>query len=130
MPTLRQRKVAKLIIENATLDKPLNGGQIVEKGRYSKSMVIKPSKVLESKGVKDALAEYGLTEELITSSLVSDIENKPKNRLGELRLGAEILKMNEREGGENKTLVLVVTSETAERYGIKPTHNSENSSSR
>jgi len=63
MATLKQRRVAKLIIENATLDNPLNGGEIVEKGRYSKSMVIKPSKVLESKGVKEALTEYGFSED-------------------------------------------------------------------
>ena len=63
MVTVRQRRAAKLIIENATLDKPLNAGQIVEKSRYSKSMVIKPSLVLESAGVKDALNEAGFSED-------------------------------------------------------------------
>ena len=38
-----------------------------------------------------AVAKYGLTEGLITKALVSDIKGKPKKRVEELKLGAEIL---------------------------------------
>jgi hypothetical protein len=63
MATVKQKRVAKLIIENAALDKPLNAGEIVEKSRYSKSMVIKPSVVINSEGVQEELKALGFTEE-------------------------------------------------------------------
>lgn len=53
--------------------------------------------VTESVGFKQALRDLGLTEDLITSSLVYDIREKPKDRLGELKLGAEILGMKSDE---------------------------------
>jgi hypothetical protein len=63
MATERQKKVAKLIVENVSLDDPLNAGEIVEKSRYSRSMVIKPGVVIESQGVQEELEELGFTEE-------------------------------------------------------------------
>lgn len=51
----------------------------------------------ESPGFKQALAEFGLTEELITVSLVTDIKEKKGKRHQELKLGAEILGMVKRE---------------------------------
>lgn len=61
MATTRQKRVAKLIIENATLDKPLTGGQMLEKVRYGK-ISKQPSRILESQGVKDALNDFGFSE--------------------------------------------------------------------
>ena len=120
MPTLRQKALAKKVLENPQLMKEGSKGELVESVGYSKPIAEHPKRVLESKGFKEELAKYGLTEKLITTSLVSDIENKPKNRLGEMRLGAEILKMNDREeGGGNKTLVVMISSESAERFKIK-----------
>lgn len=91
MPTTKQRKLAKELLNAAAMDKPPTAGQMLAKVGYSKNLVKQPGRVIEAQGVKDALAEYGLTEELIATSLVSDIKAKKKNRLGELRLGAELL---------------------------------------
>lgn len=91
MATLKQKRLAKELLNNAVLDKPNTAGAMLEKVGYSKHLAKQPGRVLEAKGVKDALAEYGLTDELITTALVTDIKAKPKNRLGELRLGAELL---------------------------------------
>ena len=38
MATTRQRKLAKVIVENLQVDKPLNAGQMLEKVGYSKSV--------------------------------------------------------------------------------------------
>lgn len=57
---------------------------------------------MESTGFKQALRDLGLTEELITTALIDDIKNKPKNRLGELRLGAEILGITKPENEPEK----------------------------
>ena len=43
-----------------------------------------------SEGVQLLLETYGLTDELIIDSLKEDIEKKPQNRLGELRLASDI----------------------------------------
>jgi len=56
-----------------------------------------PKRIMESVGFKMALRELGLTEELITSSLVEDIKEKPQQRIQELKLGAEILQMTKKE---------------------------------
>jgi hypothetical protein len=90
MPTNRQKKVVEKILE-----KPCTMKEAILESGYSANTAHNPKDVTESKGFKEALKEYGLTEELITCSLVEDIKAKPKNRLGELRLGSEILKMKE-----------------------------------
>ena len=120
MATIRQKKIAKALIEAATMDNPPTKGEIVESNGYGPSMSKNPKVVLESKGVKDALAEYGLTEELITTALVADIYNKENNRLGELKLGADILGMTKKDdGGGNKTLVVVLSNESGQRYAAQ-----------
>lgn len=78
-------------------DSPKDLGVILEDIGYSKSIALNPQMVLESKGFKQAVRDLGLTEDFITSSLVEDIKAKPKNRLGELRLGSEILGMSDNE---------------------------------
>ena len=72
MATLKQRRVAKLIIENATLDKPKTGGEIVESSGYGVSMKKNPQVVLNSDGVKEVLEESGFTEDN-AKQVVSDI---------------------------------------------------------
>ena len=54
--------MAELIVENATLDNPLTGGEIVESSGYGVSMKKNPQVVLNSDGVKETLEEYGFTE--------------------------------------------------------------------
>lgn len=102
IPRPMQVKAAKAMIENLSLDNPKTSGEVMEMIGYSNGVVRTPSIVTESAGYKQALRNLGLTEELITSSLVSDIKEKPKNRLGEMRLGAEILGMNKPENEPEK----------------------------
>lgn len=92
----RQKKAAKAIISNLQSEKPLPAGEVLRSIGYGK-ISNGPIRVLESPGFKQALRDLGLTEELITSSLVEDIKLKPQNRLGELRLGAEVLGMKQDE---------------------------------
>lgn len=62
MATTKQKKVAQLIVENAKLDKPLNAGQMLEKVGYSPHLAKQPGRVVDSEGVREALAELGFTE--------------------------------------------------------------------
>lgn len=85
MSTTKQKRVAKLIIENSKLDKPLNGGQMLEKVGYAKSMTTaKVSDVLESEGVKEELNKLGFSEEgakKVVESILYDEEVDANARL-------------------------------------------------
>jgi hypothetical protein len=110
MPTLKQQKLAKLRLENPHLEK----GELVELGGYSPAVIKTPAKALESKGYKEALAQYGLTEELVTTALVEDIENKPNKRVNELALAADILGMKKGGGTTNNIVIIRPSDEEME----------------
>ncbi len=85
MATIKQKRIAKLIIENATLDKPLNGGQMLAKVGYAKSMhKAKVNDVLESEGVKEELEANGFTEEnamKVVQEIMLNTKVEPNARL-------------------------------------------------
>lgn len=84
MSTTKQKRVAKLIIENQTLDKPLTGGQMLEKVSYSVGLQKQPSRILESDGVKEALNDYGFSEDnakKVVASILNDEGRDPNARL-------------------------------------------------
>ena len=125
MSTDLQRDLAEAIVINAKKPRYKRKNKrdtLLSVGYSEKVATHKAGEILESKGVKQALAEYGLTEELITTALVDDIQHKKGKRLGELSLGADILKMKENPQGGSKTLILVVSGQTATRYGRVPTN--------
>ena len=60
---------------------------------YSPQTAKVPGKLTDSKGFMEVYAELGLTPGLVTQALVEDIKGKPKRRLGEMNLAAEVLGM-------------------------------------
>ncbi len=85
MPTERQKKVAELIVENSTLDKPLNMGQMLEKVGYSKNVIeSKPGEILKSEGVREALDELGFNEKnakTVVSEIMLNPDEESRDRL-------------------------------------------------
>jgi len=77
MPTTRQKRVAKAIIENATIDNPRTGGELVESSGYGVSMKKNPQVVLNSLGVQEALTELGFSEDG-AKKVVEEIMYNPK----------------------------------------------------
>ncbi len=63
MPTIKQRKVAKNLVDAMALDNPPTGGEIVESSGYGKSMSLYPARVIDTPGVKEALNDLGFSEE-------------------------------------------------------------------
>lgn len=105
-PTILQQRAAEIYVEKRRNGEKITGGQIVKEAGYSAAVSIKPQQdVFGTAGYKQALRNLGLTEELITCSLKEDIEAKPKARLGELRLGAELLQMTEPAGDKGNVKV-------------------------
>lgn len=100
-PTPRQRAAAKAYIDNFLSGKPVSTAVVLRSVGYGTGLQNQPNRVVESQGFKDSLAEFGLTEELITSALVTDIKAKTGKRHQELKLGAEILGMVKREEKPN-----------------------------
>ena len=106
-PTDKQRKLAKNIIDN--------GGNVskgmVDAG-YSKASAKNPQKYAKAPGVLKAYAEYGLTEGLVITALVDDINAKRKNRTAELKLASDILGLSQPQkldlttGGEPMTALV------------------------
>jgi len=77
MATVRQKNLAKLIVENSKVDKPLNKGQMLEKVGYSKSMAkAKAGEILDSDGVKEELEVLGFTE-AAAMKVVDEIMHNP-----------------------------------------------------
>lgn len=84
MATVRQKRVAKLKIENVTLDKPLTDGEIVELSGFGPSMKKNPHVVMNSKGVQEELEASGFTEEnamRVVTEIMLDPEREANARL-------------------------------------------------
>lgn len=85
MATQRQKKLAKVIVENSSLDKPLNAGEMLEKVGYSKSVSeSKPSDIIEAQGVQEELEVLGFTEEnamKVVKEIMLNSEVEPSARL-------------------------------------------------
>ena len=87
-PTEKHKKVAKILMEGED-----NFGLAMRKAGYSETYSKNPQQLKEKVGFQEAMAAYGLTDELVVSSLVEDIKAKPQHRVEELRLGAKMLKL-------------------------------------
>src|SRR5579859_6381440 len=92
MPTTKQKRAVANMVENGG-----NVSKAMRDAGYSPATAKTPKKLTATRGFNDLLAEYGLTEELVTTSLVEDIKAKPRRRFWELSLAAEILSMKKRE---------------------------------
>ncbi len=118
--SVRQQALADEILKNQM--RPVSERK--NKTELAKAAGFTSPAAFKSSGLKIALEKYGLNEDLVTSALVDDIESKPGKRLGELTLAANILGMIKKDGQEgNKTLVVVVSGQSAERYGIQSAGN-------
>ncbi len=85
MVTKKQKAAVKNMVENGG-----NASQAMKDAGYSPNTAKTPQKLTESKGFRELCDECGLTDELILTSLVFDIVNKPGGRRGELELAAKI----------------------------------------
>lgn len=106
-PTTKQKKVAKLIIENSELDKPLNGGEIAEISGYSKSMQDNPKRIIDVKGVQQELKESGFTEENAKSVVSQIMLNEKAQDNNRLKAAEQVFKVTGSYAPEKKAIVSV-----------------------
>jgi hypothetical protein len=83
MPTLKQRKVAKKLVEAMRNNATPTGGSLLAEVGYSQTMqTAKVNDVLESKGVKEALTDLGFSLEAADNVVFKILNNgKEENRL-------------------------------------------------
>lgn len=76
-PTERQRRVAKMLIENEKAEKPKTQTQILRDAGYAEATAAtKPGIVVASPGVRKALAEWGFTPERVNHVLNEALDAK------------------------------------------------------
>lgn len=84
-PRPRQRKLAKLLIENQLSDNPLPAGKLVASVGYSPSQArSKPKEIINSVGVQKALAELGFHEDnakRVVAEILNGKRQQSKDRL-------------------------------------------------
>ena len=93
MSTPNQKKVVENLVKQKMSGELINKGKALKEAGYAKYVQKNPKQILESKGFQEAMQEYGLTEANFAKFLSADIEAKPANRLGELKLMAETLNL-------------------------------------
>lgn len=85
MATERQKKLAQVIVENATLDKPLNRVEMLEKVGYSTNTAeAKAADIIEADGVQQELEVLGFTEgnaKQVVRDILLDEEQQGQTRL-------------------------------------------------
>lgn len=114
MGTQKQKKIAKLIVENASLDKPLNGGEMLAKVSYSKGLQKQPSRILESEGVKEELALLGFTEDNAKSVVAEILLNPDADTNSRLKASDQIFKVHGTYAAEKKLNVNLNVERTPE----------------
>lgn len=85
MSTIRQKKLAKAIVENAKADGKKNAGQLLESVGYPKSTATTyPGKVIKQVGVQEELEALGFNEDgakRVVEEILYDRRVKPDTRI-------------------------------------------------
>jgi hypothetical protein len=113
MATTKQTQVVDKIVENHG-----NISKSMREVGYTDATAKNPKNLTNSKGFQQLCEERGLTDNFLVDALVEDIKKKPENRKPELELAFKVKgKLQDRQEG-NKTLILNVIGESAQRYGV------------
>ncbi len=113
MPTLRQRKLAKNIIESFdSKEIPTVKALAVSSGYSLESAEAHPHELIRAKGVQDALAEYGFSEEnakKVVAEILLNPENSARDRLTAADMTMKVFGSYAPEKKETKNLNVSVS---------------------
>lgn len=82
--TQRQKRVARKLVDNLTLDKPLTAGEMLENVGYSKHLVKQPGRIIQSDGVQTELIALGFDPDnakKVVGDILDDETIEPQHRL-------------------------------------------------
>ena len=92
MPTLKQKKLAKEIVENLESSEPKSAGEILESIGYSKAIAKNPKMAIEGKGVQEELEVLGFSEEA-AKGVVASILHHSDNDMARLKASDQMFKV-------------------------------------
>lgn len=108
MATELQKKLATEIIKNVKRKKPKNRGQLLEASGYArKSATSVPGKIINQIGVKEALKDFGFTEDNAKKVVAQIMLNKKTEPNARLKATDQVFKVHgsyKDEGGRGNTL--------------------------
>lgn len=122
MATLKQKKVAKLIVETLSQEKPTTGKAMLESVGYGSALQDQPGRVLRSEGVLSELKAYGFDPE-IAKGVVADILLGGENDTVKLKAADIIFKVNGSYAAEKHLNVNVDLEATEEIKKLAETLN-------
>lgn len=110
MPTLKQRRIAKEIIENAKVDNPKRAGEIVALSGYGPSMSKNPQVILNSDGVRQALEEQGFSEANAKKVVESIMLDEKVDANARLKATDQVFKIHGSYAPDKSTTLVVNTT--------------------
>lgn len=118
MSTLRQKKLAKKIIENASSSTKMTAGEMLENVGYTTSVAKhKPSEIIESVGVQKELVKYGFNEDSAKNLVVNLMNKEYAEDAVRLNAAKEVFKVFGTYAAE-KTFNLTATASVDELKSI------------
>jgi hypothetical protein len=114
-PTPRQRRAAKIIADIATGKRPdiKNSGDIVAAAGYAATNTTQPKRILDTEGVKDALADLGFTPDNAKNVVTFILNNTASKDQDRLRAADMVFRVHGTYAAE-KTVSLNVDVETSD----------------
>lgn len=100
-PTEKQKRAADEIIRMKASGENVNKGEALRKANYKKSVQNNPSLVTRSAGFLAYMEDAGITEQNLAVMLAEDLNAKPGERLGELKLAAELMDLKKSDTSAN-----------------------------
>jgi hypothetical protein len=93
-PTVRQKRLAEVIMENPLLPKPLTKGQMLVKAGYSPlSAEGSSASLMKQEGLIQALADRGFNEETAKSVVVDILTNEEEKSETRLNAAREVFRV-------------------------------------
>lgn len=133
MATVKQKRAAKLVLENLGVDHPKSMGKILVEAGYSQNVADTPTLVTETKGYQELLEEFlpeallmkvhseGLNAKLFRFSPEGEVMQFDdfSTRHKYLETAYKVKGKLEPEG-KGKILIINISGQSAQRYGADP----------
>lgn len=114
MPTIKQRRVAKGLIDNLAAKKPSTQKEIIEAAGYSpKTASNAATQIMQNEGVKESLISFGFNEER-AKEVVAEILVAGENDTVKLKAAEMIFKVHGTFAAE-KHVNLNITTEPSDK---------------
>lgn len=95
--TEMQKAAADNMIEQKLTTGKVRRGDALRAAGYSEATALCPTLVTESKGFKEYMAKHGITEDNLAGMLAADLNAKVGERLGEMKLAAELMGLTNKD---------------------------------